>query len=184
MAPHQRLRMARPVRLLSLPCRASLRCSTGEAVTSVAASRHLPHISDSPRVPSAATLGPSAAAQGLLSTNPGSASTSRRANVRVGHFFPASVTIPSSLSSFSSSSSLPSPLLSIGGLPSQLQQQRSFRTTAAAMVATKLDGNTIAKAIRERLGAEIAEKQKKNPRYHPSLRIIQGTSANAKSVFL
>lgn len=48
------------------------------------------------------------------------------------------------------------------------------------MVATKLDGNSIAKAIRERLGAEIAEKQKKNPRYHPSLRIIQGTTDNAK----
>lgn len=48
------------------------------------------------------------------------------------------------------------------------------------MVATKLDGNSIAKAIRERLGAEIAEKQKKNPRYHPSLRIIQGRTKTAQ----
>lgn len=42
------------------------------------------------------------------------------------------------------------------------------------MVATKLDGTAIAKTIRERLGTEIAEKQKLNPRYKPSLKIIQG----------
>lgn len=51
------------------------------------------------------------------------------------------------------------------------------------MVATKLDGNSIAKAIRERLGAEIAEKQKKNPRYHPSLRIIQGTTMRKSALY-
>lgn len=43
------------------------------------------------------------------------------------------------------------------------------------MVATKLDGTAIAKTIRERLGAEILEKQKLNPRYKPSLKILQGT---------
>ena len=42
------------------------------------------------------------------------------------------------------------------------------------MVATRLDGTAIAKSIRERLGAEIVEKQKLNPRYKPSLKIIQG----------
>lgn len=42
------------------------------------------------------------------------------------------------------------------------------------MVATKLDGTAIAKSIRERLGAEIAEKQKLNPRYRPTLKIVQG----------
>lgn len=42
------------------------------------------------------------------------------------------------------------------------------------MVATRLDGTAIAKAIRERLGADIAQKQKLNPRYKPSLKIIQG----------
>ncbi|KYK60675.1 C-1-tetrahydrofolate synthase [Drechmeria coniospora] len=42
------------------------------------------------------------------------------------------------------------------------------------MVATKLDGTAIAKSIRERIGAEIIEKQKRNPRYRPSLKIIQG----------
>ena len=42
------------------------------------------------------------------------------------------------------------------------------------MVANKLDGTAIAKSIRERLGTEIAEKQKVNPRYRPALKIIQG----------
>ena len=42
------------------------------------------------------------------------------------------------------------------------------------MGATKLDGTAIAKSIRERLGREIAEKQKLNSRYKPSLKIIQG----------
>lgn len=41
------------------------------------------------------------------------------------------------------------------------------------MVATRLDGNAIAKSIRERLGREIAEKQKLNPRFKPCLKIIQ-----------
>lgn len=42
------------------------------------------------------------------------------------------------------------------------------------MAATKLDGTAIAKKIRERLAAEIVEKQKVNPRYKPCLKIIQG----------
>jgi methylenetetrahydrofolate dehydrogenase (NADP+)/methenyltetrahydrofolate cyclohydrolase/formyltetrahydrofolate synthetase len=56
-----------------------------------------------------------------------------------------------------------------------LPQRQHFATSAAAMGATKLDGTAIAKSIRERLGAEIAEKQKLNPRYKPTLKIIQGT---------
>ncbi|KFH45262.1 C-1-tetrahydrofolate synthase-like protein [Hapsidospora chrysogenum ATCC 11550] len=48
------------------------------------------------------------------------------------------------------------------------------------MGATKLDGTAIAKSIRERLGAEIAEKQKLNPRYKPTLKIIQGTYVRMK----
>ncbi|KAL6859640.1 hypothetical protein J3F83DRAFT_320128 [Trichoderma novae-zelandiae] len=175
MAPHQRLRMAASLRPLS-PCRASLRrsCITGLSRSSVAGARRLPPVSGSHRGLATATLCPSAPAPGPVSTNPSPGS------VRVGRHISAasaSVTIPSSLSPFSPSSPLPSPLLSTGRLPSILQQQRSFTTTAAAMVATKLDGNSIAKAIRERLGAEIAEKQKKNPRYRPSLRIIQDYSS-------
>jgi methylenetetrahydrofolate dehydrogenase (NADP+)/methenyltetrahydrofolate cyclohydrolase/formyltetrahydrofolate synthetase len=42
------------------------------------------------------------------------------------------------------------------------------------MVARKLDGTAIAKAIRERLGSEIAERQKLNARYKPCLKIVQG----------
>jgi hypothetical protein len=45
------------------------------------------------------------------------------------------------------------------------------------MVAQRLDGNAIAKSIRERIGAEIVEKQKLNPRYKPCLKIIQGAFA-------
>ena len=43
------------------------------------------------------------------------------------------------------------------------------------MTATKIDGTAIAKKIRERLHAEIESTQKINPRYKPSLKIIQGT---------
>jgi len=42
------------------------------------------------------------------------------------------------------------------------------------MVAQKIDGTAIAKSIRERLNSNIQQKQEKNPRYKPSLIIIQG----------
>ncbi|KAK7756078.1 tetrahydrofolate synthase [Diatrype stigma] len=48
------------------------------------------------------------------------------------------------------------------------------------MAATKLDGTAIAKRIRERLAAEIVEKQKANPRYKPCLKIIQATYVRMK----
>jgi len=41
------------------------------------------------------------------------------------------------------------------------------------MTATKIDGNAIAKTIRERISSEVAGKQAKNARYKPSLVIIQ-----------
>lgn len=41
------------------------------------------------------------------------------------------------------------------------------------MVASKIDGTAIAKAIRERIRLEILEKQQTNPRYKPCLKIIQ-----------
>jgi hypothetical protein len=53
-------------------------------------------------------------------------------------------------------------------------QQRAFSSTPIAMTATKIDGTAIAKKIREKLHAEIVETQKTNPRYKPSLKIIQG----------
>lgn len=42
------------------------------------------------------------------------------------------------------------------------------------MGAVKIDGTAIAKKIRESLHAEIEEKKAINPRYIPSLKIIQG----------
>jgi methylenetetrahydrofolate dehydrogenase (NADP+)/methenyltetrahydrofolate cyclohydrolase/formyltetrahydrofolate synthetase len=42
------------------------------------------------------------------------------------------------------------------------------------MTATKIDGTAIARNIREKLHAEIEQTQKTNPRYKPSLKIIQG----------
>ncbi|CAK7272171.1 tetrahydrofolate synthase [Sporothrix epigloea] len=41
------------------------------------------------------------------------------------------------------------------------------------MVASKIDGTALAKKIRDSLRAEVADKQKTNPRFQPSLRIIQ-----------
>lgn len=59
--------------------------------------------------------------------------------------------------------------------PSSSFYRRRRFTTSAAMSARILDGTAIAKSIRERIGTEIAEKQKLNPRYKPCLKIIQGT---------
>lgn len=72
-----------------------------------------------------------------------------------------------------------SPLFTSHHSQSSHRASRFFSSTSAAMVATKLDGNAIAKTIRERIGAEIAEKQKANPRYKPNLKIIQGLWFNA-----
>ena len=58
-------------------------------------------------------------------------------------------------------------------LLSRPDRSRTFSSTAATMVATKLDGTAIAKSIRERLAVEIAEKQVLNPRYKPNLKILQ-----------
>lgn len=62
--------------------------------------------------------------------------------------------------------------------PSSVPRRR-FSRSYPAMVAQKLDGNAIAKTIREKLATEIAEKQKANPRYKPCLKIIQGMHRTA-----
>ena len=82
---------------------------------------------------------------------------------------------PASSSTFSSRRR---PLAASSALPLLFPGQRDtrpFSTTPPALVATKLDGTAIAKSIRERIGREIAERQKLNPRYRPSLKIVQGT---------
>ncbi|KAL2213949.1 FTHFS-domain-containing protein [Sarocladium strictum] len=67
---------------------------------------------------------------------------------------------------------------------SPTSSRRQFSHTAATMVATKLDGTAIAKGIRERLGQEIAEKQKLNPRYKPSLKILQVGDRSDSSTYV
>ncbi len=53
-------------------------------------------------------------------------------------------------------------------------QQTSFSSTSLAMSSKNIDGTAIAKSIRERLCVEIKNTQKVNPRFKPSLKIIQG----------
>ncbi|KAM5352222.1 hypothetical protein ACJ41O_004945 [Fusarium nematophilum] len=52
------------------------------------------------------------------------------------------------------------------------------------MVASKIDGTAIAKAIRERLSGEVAEKQKLNPRFKPCLKIIQVGDRSDSSTYV
>lgn len=63
-------------------------------------------------------------------------------------------------------------------------QRRNFSSTTATMVATKIDGTAIAKSIRERLCAEVAAKQKLNPRYQPCLKIIQVGDRSDSSTYV
>ena len=44
------------------------------------------------------------------------------------------------------------------------------------MTATKIDGTAIAKSIRVSLCEQIKQRQQNNPRYKPSLKIVQGES--------
>lgn len=53
-------------------------------------------------------------------------------------------------------------------------QLRFFSHTLRAMTASKIDGTAIAKSIRERIAGEIQQAQQSNPRYRPSLTIVQG----------
>jgi hypothetical protein len=54
---------------------------------------------------------------------------------------------------------------------------RQLSTSAPSMAAAKIDGTAIAKKIREKLAAEIAERRSHNAKYLPSLKIIQGRTA-------
>ena len=51
------------------------------------------------------------------------------------------------------------------------------QTSPPKMAAQKIDGTAIAKSIRVRINEEIKTKQRTNPRYKPSLVIIQGIHA-------
>ncbi len=56
-----------------------------------------------------------------------------------------------------------------------ITSRRYLTDRFANMTATRIDGNAIAKEIRERLSAKIKKSQETNPRYKPSLIIVQGT---------
>jgi methylenetetrahydrofolate dehydrogenase (NADP+)/methenyltetrahydrofolate cyclohydrolase/formyltetrahydrofolate synthetase len=52
------------------------------------------------------------------------------------------------------------------------------------MAATTIDGNAIAKAIRERISADIKKTQEFNPRYKPSLTIVQVGDRSDSSTYV
>lgn len=52
------------------------------------------------------------------------------------------------------------------------------------MAATKIDGTAIAKGIRERISADIKKTQETNPRYKPSLKIIQVGERSDSSTYV
>lgn len=55
--------------------------------------------------------------------------------------------------------------------------KRYFSGSLRNMTAEKIDGTGIAKGIRARLQEEIKKRQETNPRYKPSLTIVQGTGS-------
>lgn len=61
---------------------------------------------------------------------------------------------------------------------------RSFHHPSPAMTATKIDGTAIAKSIREKIAKDIAGKQAKDPRYKPSLVIIQVGDRSDSSTYV
>ena len=112
------------------------------------------------------------AARSFSNCSPSASSTARNTlksrgqNLRYGRSSGLGFLTPTSAATSSSLSSIP-----------HSTQSRPFSSTIPAMTATKIDGTAIAKKIRERLHAEIESTQKVNPRYKPSLKIIQGMSS-------
>ncbi|KAI5197053.1 FTHFS-domain-containing protein [Aureobasidium subglaciale] len=68
--------------------------------------------------------------------------------------------------------------------PSPNTQRAAFSTTLRQMTAQKIDGTAIAKSIRERINQEITEKQSANPRYKPSLKIVQVGDRSDSSTYV
>ena len=61
---------------------------------------------------------------------------------------------------------------------------RYFSAVPPAMAATKIDGAGIAKTIRERINANIKRAQENNPRYRPSLKIVQVGDRSDSSTYV
>lgn len=127
------------------------------------------HVSDSSSISSVG--GPIKHKQSARQGTPRFCPTASLASVR-GLRFPVPHCNLLGFSSFASSQSFPPlPHISRSGLDKAL-----FSTSRAVMGASKIDGTAIAKRIRESLHTEIQDKKKTNPRYIPSLKIIQGAS--------
>ena len=61
---------------------------------------------------------------------------------------------------------------------------RSISSSAHRMAAERIDGTTIAKSIRERINAKIKKTQETNPRYKPSLTIVQVGDRSDSSTYV
>nr|POF01237.1 c-1-tetrahydrofolate synthase, mitochondrial [Quercus suber] len=62
--------------------------------------------------------------------------------------------------------------------------RRAFSSSPTNMTATKIDGTSIANGIRSGISKEIADKQAKNPRYRPSLVIVQVGDRSDSSTYV
>ena len=63
-------------------------------------------------------------------------------------------------------------------------RSRSISSSAHRMAAERIDGTAIAKSIRERIDAEIKKTQETNPRYKPSLTIVQVGDRSDSSTYV
>ena len=68
--------------------------------------------------------------------------------------------------------------------PHSASLARHFSTGSASMAAIRIDGNAIAKGIRERINAQIQQTQGTNPRYKPSLTIVQVGDRSDSSTYV
>ena len=64
------------------------------------------------------------------------------------------------------------------------QNKRQASSKTRTMAAEKIDGTAIAKSIREKINAEIKKIQETNPRYKPSLTIIQVGDRSDSSTYV
>ena len=65
-----------------------------------------------------------------------------------------------------------------------VQNRRQASSKTPTMAAEKIDGTAVAKAIRDRINAEIKKIQETNPRYKPSLTIVQVGDRSDSSTYV
>ncbi|KAL8947308.1 MAG: hypothetical protein Q9222_006395 [Ikaeria aurantiellina] len=66
----------------------------------------------------------------------------------------------------------------------KVSAQRVFSSSAKSMMAERIDGTAIAKAIREKINSGIQRTQMTNPRYKPSLTIVQVGDRSDSSTYV